>query len=445
MWQSDITRFDEHQKSGVLSLLFVVIQNESSDLKKNKSLPRAVVLTAASAGIATVRGIAEAGIPITAIAFHKREPVHFSRFCKTITLAELKNDQAGLLDWLIQYAKGFELTPVLIPTSDKLALFLANNSEVLSQHYLIWKNSGELLESIINKDQLYSLADNVSVQTIPSIAEPSTQALENWVVSYGAPYIMKPNYEGTAKSALKVKNETFSSSEEILSYVEQFGTSGTVIQQLLRGGDGNIYDCYGLACKDKSLQSLSTHRRWRQLKPDVGSTSYGEIPASNNPIFEKRLVESTRKLVEASQFHGIFGVEWLHDPETNEIYMIDFNARPFSSIGHLHSCGVNLPLLAYYDLIDGRGPNELYNATASHKFWVDIIRDFWSFGSKQKNNQISTKQWLISLLGCRCFAYWRINDPLPGFYRMFLFSKLLTGVLGNNVKSFFKKTLRKAN
>lgn len=412
-------------------------------MKKRKGLPHAVVLNSASAGLATVRGIAEAGISVTAIAFYSVEPVHFSRFCKTITLSELKNDQPGLLNWLIAYSKKFELPPVLIPTSDKQALFIAKYSDLLSKSYRIWSNSLQKLEGIINKDQLQHLSQRSHIPTIPCIAEPNEAELQQWLVANKAPFIMKPNYEGTTKSALKVKNETFLSEDDLLNYVEFHGTSGTVIQRLLKGGDGNIYDCYGLACRDSKLQSLSTHRRWRQLNPDVGSTTYGEIPASNDAEFEARLIELTRVLVEASGFNGIFGVEWLHDPQTDELFIIDFNARPFSSIGHLHSCGVNLPLLAYYDLIEQRGPNELYSAVATHKFWVDVIRDFWSFGAKRKSNLITTRQWLISILGCRCCAYWRWYDPLPGTYRMLKFTQLLVGISVKKISYSLKRLIKK--
>ena len=116
------------------------------------------------------------------------------------------------------------------------------------------------------------------------------------------------------------------------------------------GGDGHILDCYGLCASHCRPITLASHRRIRQGPANFGTTSYGEIPLRGDEAMESRLFDYTSRLLGGLKYHGIFGIEWLHDRETGELYLIDFNARPFSSIGHLHDCGLNLPLLAYREL-----------------------------------------------------------------------------------------------
>ncbi len=111
----------------------------------------------------------------------------------------------------------------------------------------------------------------------------------------------------------------------------------------------------------------------------------------------------------------------------------------FSSIGHLHACGVNLPLLSYYDLIGIDGPKNIYNRQVQHKFWVDFNRDFWSFAAKRKNNQLSTIEWARSLLKCRCSAYWQWRDPGRGLYRGYLLSKKLMSSLKKKLFNLMPK------
>ena len=51
-------------------------------------------------------------------------------------------------------------------------------------------------------------------------------------------------------------------------------------------------------------------------------------------------------------------IEWLLERDTGRFYVIDFNARPFMSLGHLTDCGLNLPALTYAELI-GQLPEHL--------------------------------------------------------------------------------------
>ena len=101
---------------------------------------------------------------------------------------------------------------------------------------------------------------------------------------------------------------------------------------------------------------------------------------------------------------------------TGTFYLIDFNARPFLTIGHLRDCGVNLPMLAYRDLtgqsladVDPRPPVE-------RKRWVYISKDIDTFREIRPRGRIGVFAWLISLTTCRSFAYVSWDDPRPGLH-----------------------------
>ena len=98
---------------------------------------------------------------------------------------------------------------------------------------------------------------------------------------------------------------------------------------MIRGGDGNIFDCYGLCDRGGRVVSMTSHQRLRQYPPDFGATSMGEIPAALPTKDEQFLFAATERLFNTVRFHGIFGIEWLRDETTGAFYLIDFNARPF--------------------------------------------------------------------------------------------------------------------
>ena len=130
---------------------------------------------------------------------------------------------------------------------------------------------------------------------------------------------------------------------------------------------------------------------------------------------ESAIFEKTERLLSVIRFHGIFGIEWLHDKKTGQFYLIDFNARPFSSIGHLTACGLNLPLLAYRELIGDDLAGLEQRPVLKHKYWIDLLRDL---RSSRLSGVMGWSDWFRSILRCRSFAYWDWRDPGPGLYRV---------------------------
>jgi predicted ATP-grasp superfamily ATP-dependent carboligase len=309
---------------------------------------------------------------------------------------------------------------------------LARYNEELSLHCRLWKSSYESLWQIVSKDNLYQIADSAGIDIIPAIKEPDYNELAEWSKNNAGPYFIKPFYEGIPGCALQQKNIQLPDRESLLAYVSKNGSKALVIQRLIKGGDGFIFDCYGLADENGTVRTIASHRRWRQFPPDLGTTSYGEIPARIDDRSESTIFENTIKLVKRVKFHGIFGIEWLLDRQTGKFYLIDFNARPFSSVGHLTKCGLNLPLLAYNELIGELKPDLKLQPTLKHKYWVDFYKDLETFNSLRKLKQISWMAWLKSLLRCRSFAYWDWHDPGPEILRLY-------EILGIIVQSLIKK------
>ena len=379
--------------------------------------PAAIVLCQVLTGFSTARSLSAAGVEVHAVSFSKTAPIHFSRHFKQIKLIGKKNDEKFLIDWLTAYAQKIGNMPVVIPTSDVHALMLAKHYEQLSIHCRLSTTSYEELWNIISKGALYASAERAGVDVIPSIHEPNLEQLKVWSESNPAPYFLKPFYEKVDGCKLTDKNLILQNREDLLAYAAKHGTKALVIQRMINGGDGYIFDCYGLCDASEKVVTMASHRRWRQNPPNVGTTTFGEIPGYSDSENELALFTNTSKLLDAVKHHGIFGIEWLQDRETGKSYLIDFNARPFSSIGHLTSCGLNLPYLAYQELTGEDISSVETHPTLKHSLWIDLLRDLQSLRERRTLHQISYIEWLKSLLSCRQFAYWNWLDPGPGIYR----------------------------
>jgi len=396
----------------------------------------AVILGNTVTGIATVRALAECGVEVHACLFRSDDPLQYSRHAVKVPCHHLGDDPTTLIDFLVRYAQkiGQKINnrPVLIPTGDAHALLLAKYAEQLRPHYRLWELPYAELERIVNKTTLYEAAREAGAPIIPSLSMPTVADVLEWSSQHPGPYLLKPSYDGVNTCKLRGKNLLLDTREQLVSYVRNHGTESLVIQRMIRGGDGNIFDCYGLCDRQGRVVTLTSHQRLRQFPPNFGATCLGEIPAALPATDERFLFDATERLLKTLRFHGIFGIEWLRDEKTGAFYLIDFNARPFLTIGHLRDCGVNLPLLAYRDLTGQSLENVDPRPQVLRKRWVYFSKDLETFRELRPYGTLGFFRWMASIARCTSFAYISWRDPLPGLHS-------LLGIARRALKFAFRK------
>jgi predicted ATP-grasp superfamily ATP-dependent carboligase len=382
-------------------------------------MPKAIVLGLDVTGLGTVRGLADGGVDVYGLLLSPiNSPGKFSKLCQVINLVHLHDNSELLCLWLYDFAKKCDDKPVVIPTSDVYALMLAENRDKLSTVCRFWSNSYTDIHKIISKDLLYEISSEAGVPVPPYLIDFSEDSIAEWCLRNPPPYILKPYYHGSARNSLGDKNKVFARKEEFVEYANATDCSGLIAMRILKGGDGHIYDCYGLCDANGDIVTLASHLRIRQYKPDFGTTCFGEIPSSPDAVDENKLFELTELLLSKMNYHGIFGIEWLQDKITKELYMLDFNARPFSSISHLNDCGLNLSFHAYRELCGLDISKIPYKPKLKHLYWLDFNRDLMSFLlSRRGGGELGLYGWFKSIARSRSFACWRLKDPGPSFCR----------------------------
>lgn len=380
-----------------------------------------LVLAFTGTGLAVVRCLATSGARIYAAVFPQTgtgRETRVSRHCKSIELDFYPSDQQTLLSWLLAFAGQLGERPLLLTTSDQTALFLAANREVLAEGYEIPSNTYEALLRIISKDGLYRAALEAGVPIPATLIEPTLEELSAWCETIHPPYIAKPFFAAVEGCSITGKNRVFTSISDIQDWARQSGTGKTIIQQMLACGDGHVYDAYGYCDRQGNVLTLASHRRLRQYPSHTGATSFGEIPASQDSRLEEEFFQLTRQLLAKLRYHGIFGIEWMQDRETGRLYLADFNARPFSSIGHLADCGLNLPLLAYLEYANPSAIRISPRPPLRHLFWTDFNCDIRGFRHLRHETGESWLDFIRQTAGCRSFAFFSMRDPLPGLARL---------------------------
>jgi D-aspartate ligase len=286
----------------------------------------------------------------------------------------------------------------------------------LRPYFRIWDLPSESLGRIVNKTTLYEAARSAGTPVIPSLSTPTIAQVVEWSLQHPGPYLLKPSYDGIGTCKLKTKNLLLETRDQLVNHVRMHGSDSLVIQRMIRGGDGNIFDCYGLCDREGRVVSITSHQRLRQFPPDFGTTSMGEIPAALPSRDEQFLFAATEQFFNTVKFNGIFGIEWLREETTGAFYLIDCNARPFLTIGHLYDCGVNLPLLAYRELTGESLADVKPRPVVQRKRWVYFSHDTDTFRELRATGRLDFITWVLSLASCRSFAYVSWSDPLPGIH-----------------------------
>lgn len=383
---------------------------------RQSGTPHAIVLCMLLTGLATARALARQGVAVHAIVFDPRDPLRVSRYPKSVSVLDIGVDDAALLAHIRQVAAGMPHKPALLVTCDRMALFVARHRLQLSRTCRVWTTPFTALADIIEKERLYDLAQRAGVPLIPWTRCDDPDELAAWLADNPPPYIVKPSFAGKADVELSEKNRTMQTREQFLQFLNGRNGRGLLIQRLLKGGDGEIYDTYGYCDAQGLVRTICTHRRLRQQPPHFGTTTYGEIPSRRAPS-DDIIIDHTLKLLSKAGYHGIFGIEWLRDTSTGLFYLIDFNARPFGSIGHLEDCGLNLPWVAVRDLMGDPLSDLPLKPELPHLLWVNMIRDMQSRRAQPRSERLPLLAWLRSVWLAKGYAYLDWHDWRPTLHK----------------------------
>ncbi|WP_326940076.1 carboxylate--amine ligase [Actimicrobium sp. GrIS 1.19] len=391
--------------------------NQTTPLQQ-RDRPDAIVLSRASTGLETTRCLGKAGVNVHAIYFDRHDPVRFSRYCHAIYYDADQGDDQALLAFVVALSRQIGHRTIVVPSCDAHALLLAEFRDALAPYCQVMTAQYADLQRLVSKQNLHVAVERAGLNTIAAIVAPSAHEATAWSSIHAAPYLIKPFYTGVPGTRLKEKNKVLATRDALLAFIGTGAMDSLIVQRVIPGGDGYIFDCYGYCDRNGRIVAMTTKRRLHQHTPDFGTCTMGEIPALLDEDTEATLYASTRRLFARTPYNGIFGVEWLLDRSTGRFYLIDLNARPFMSIGQVAAAGLNLPALAYADMVGDDITGLEQTPIMRHLIGVDVLRDMQSFQEKQRMGTMTVREWLTALSKCRYFYYTDWRDPGPAIARI---------------------------
>jgi protein-tyrosine-phosphatase len=171
------------------------------------------------------------------------------------------------------------------------------------------------------------------------------------------------------------------------------------------------------------------HQRLHELPLTGGGSCYRKSIAIN-PV----LLDASRKLISAINWHGVAMVEFKWHPDTNQYWLMEINGRFWGSLPLAHVSGADFPKMLFDLLVLRQLPipldykKDIYcrKLTADLYWFEQIMRRSDTSGLVDyPNNTHVFKDFLFALHPTRHFfdiQCW--SDPLPGIIDVFNFIKI---------------------
>jgi predicted ATP-grasp superfamily ATP-dependent carboligase len=316
------------------------------------------------------------------------------------------SDSAVLADYL--GSLGLERA-VLMACSDQWALAVAGLPPDLRSRFPASIAPREAVERFVDKDLFRALVDRLDIprpRTIP-IREPADLALatdEDLANGF-----LKPTESHLHNRQFKTKGFFVDSREAATRLVEQARDAGItfMLQEWIPGDMSSTFLIDGFVDRHGDVRASVARRRVRMDPPRLANTcSDVTIPLDDLDA----CMPALRTLLRATDYRGIFNVEFKLDERDGRFKIIELNPRPFWLIGHIERTGVDLPWMSYLDAqgIDVPAPRpyqvgrygmyEILDATAIARAW----------SHRRRPEGPVVKPWLR---GDRALFWFR--DPMP--------------------------------
>ena len=305
-------------------------------------LPAAVVDVGWVNGLAAIRSLGRAGIRVLAVD-HRPSALGFrSRYAEQLLGADPHTDPTRFIASIRALGK-----VVVFPTHDEQLNLIAQNLgdlEVLAP-FPGW----DVLERVQSKRAQLEEAAAAGVDAPRTRYPRSPGDARGAAEEIGLPVLVKPEHPIGFKLRFRrqaFRCETLDEVEDAYTRAEEFAP---MVQELVPGGDDTLYTVGSYLTRDGRPLGIFSGRKLRQTPPGIGTCRVGEA------VWVQDAVDSALRLLEGFGYFGLSQVEFKRDPRDGKFKLMEINPRLWQWHGLAAACGIDLPRIAYADLV-GKPP-----------------------------------------------------------------------------------------
>jgi D-aspartate ligase len=301
-------------------------------------IPAAVVDVGWVNGLAALRSLGRAGVRVLAVD-HRPSALGFrSRYGERTLCPDVRTDESAFVDFFRRLG-----AVVVFPTHDQELNVLARHLNELSVRAPF--PSWDVLERIQSKRAQLEQAEAAGV-SVPRTHYPESATDARAAASeVGYPLLVKPEHPVGFKQRFRRQAFRCENESELDEAYENAREFGAMVQELVPGGDDTLYTVGSYLARDGRSLGVFSGRKLRQTPRGVGTCRVGEA------VWVDEAVDAALRLLAAFEYFGLSQVEFKRDPRDGSFKLMEINPRLWQWHGLATACGVDLPRLAYADLV----------------------------------------------------------------------------------------------
>ena len=366
-------------------------------------------------GLAVIRGLGEAGIPVVAcgasrwsMGFQSRYATHHAHY--TPALENPAQFTADLLRLVRRYRP-----ELVIPTVESTLVLLNDVREELEQYTVLAAPPPEILDCALDKLQTLRLAHRMGIPAPRTIHGGSAAEILDRVPELTFPVAVKPRgpaLHATTQHRVGFKVRYAHSPRDLEQLLRTIGgDAAAILVQELASGVGR---CVAAVCRNGEPLASFVYSRDREL-PHTGGISVMRRSIEPDP----RLVGYAATLLRAIRWQGVAMVEFKYDPAADCYTLMEINGRFQASAALSLDAGLNYPHLVA-SLFTGRQlpPVARYRVGVMERWLRGDLQALWDALGRPDHRTAPRRRLVLDF--CRDFRPgvryddFRLTDWRPG-------------------------------
>jgi predicted ATP-grasp superfamily ATP-dependent carboligase len=296
-------------------------------------------------GLAAIRSLGRKGLRVLAVD-HRRFALGFrSRYAEARIAPDPLDDEAGFVDALRAIAEETDDVLPIFPTHDEHLNAIARHAATLGERYRFPFPGWDVLERIQSKRHQLETAAAVGVPVPRTFYPRSAGEARAAGEEVGFPLIVKPSANVGFRRSHRRQLFRCETPAELDRAYELAAPYEPMVQELIPGGAEEMYTLGSYLDREGRALGLFSGRKLSQTRGYMGSARASEA------LWVDEVVEQGLSLLRALGFHGISQVEVMRDPRDGRYKLLEVNPRLWQWHSLAAACGVDLPWIAYRDLI----------------------------------------------------------------------------------------------
>jgi D-aspartate ligase len=367
-----------------------------------------LVICRGDGDIGIARTLGRVGVKVHLIAEKGlATPVWSSRYWATRKRWDFSRSEdesvALLLDFGAALQTAHGVRPILLTTSDWVAIFIERNSRPLQEQFVFPQPVRPIIRALANKWEMHLLANEHDIPTPVTVSPASRADVEEFLETNTLPCVVKPADPFLGDPSAK---QIVYSRQELIDRVdrdEARGPLNMVLQEFIPGDADSVWMCNGYFGSQPDRTVIFTGRKLRQVSP-TGVASLA-VCLSNETV-----ATQTRRFMEGLGYRGCVGIGFRYDTRDGSYKLLDVNAR-VSGIFRLFA-GTNEMDVVRACYLDLTGQNVPGTALQPGRKWMredDVVVVLPALGSRR----LSIRDWVQSVRGVQEMHWFSADDPLP--------------------------------